>query len=205
MATASTQYPKREQRKKASRAALVDAAIELFGRRGFEDTKLEEVAEKAGLHVQTLYRHFANKRDLVTAVDQHFLQRFQEACADRNTDTLHFWRNWAERSAKNMMANSARYKKTVHDLYALPEFPTPYLQIWHEYERILAENIAEDMGMDLSRERLPILVACMLWGGSSHAFRTWIADGGEQDLLTETLAMVDSVIAQYGHLLEYRR
>ena len=60
--TAPAQYPKREQRKQASRAALVEAAIELFGSQGFEETKLEDVADRAGLHVQTLYRHFANKR-----------------------------------------------------------------------------------------------------------------------------------------------
>lgn len=195
------QYPKREQRKQASRAALVQAAIELFGKRGLEDTKLEDVAERAGLHVQTLYRHFSNKRELVTAVDQHYLARFQEACAKRTRDTLHFWRGWTGRSARNIMSNSTRYKKAIHNLYALPEFPTPYLRIWHEYENTLAESVAQDMRVNPSDDPLPVLIACMLWGGTNHVFRTWLADGGSADLEAQTLAIVDAVIDQYGHLL----
>lgn len=198
----AAQYPKREQRKQASRSALIAAAIELFGSQGFEETKLEDVADRAGLHVQTLYRHFANKRDLVTAVDQHYLQLFREACARRKSNTLQFWRSWQKRSTRQMVAAGARYKKTVSDLYAIPNFPTPYLRIWHEYEQILSEGIAEDLGSRLDDQRLPILIACQLWGGTTHVFREWMKNGGNTDLEAETLAMIDRVIEQYQTLFD---
>lgn len=197
---ASAAYPKREQRKQASRTALIGAAIELFGRKGFEETKLEDVAERAGLHVQTLYRHFANKRDLLTAVDEHFLSRFQEACAKRSSNTLAFWRAWQARATRHIVAGGARYQKSVSDIYAIPNFPTPYLRIWHEYEHTLSRSIAEDLGDDLEDARLPILIACQLWGGCTHVFREWMNNGGSTDLEAQTLAMIDLVISQYQHL-----
>ena len=40
---------------------LLDVSYRLFQRYGFEDTTLESIAEEAGLHVQTLYRHFPKR------------------------------------------------------------------------------------------------------------------------------------------------
>lgn len=50
-----------------NRAALVAAAREVFGERGFEAT-LDDVAHRAGVGVGTAYRHFANKYELAQAV-----------------------------------------------------------------------------------------------------------------------------------------
>jgi AcrR family transcriptional regulator len=196
----TTQYPKREQRKQASRAALIEAAIALLNQRGYEATKLDDIAEAAGLHVQTLYRHFSSKRDLVTAVDQHFLDRFQQACAARQTDTLTFWRAWMARSTRAMVTAGARYTQSVTDIYAVPNFPTPYLRIWHEYEHTLAESLAADMDSD-SDAPLPVLIACMLWGGTTHVYRRWLRAPDTRDLEADTLRMIDTVIDQYGPLL----
>ncbi|MEM1232174.1 MAG: TetR/AcrR family transcriptional regulator [Pseudomonadota bacterium] len=193
----ATRFPKREQRKQASRTALINAAIELLREHGFEDTRLEAVAERAGLHVQTLYRHFACKRELVTAVDQHYLDRFQAACAARTEDTMHFWRAWMRKSTRNMVTAGRRYTQSVNDIYAVPNFPTPYLRIWHEYEQTLARALAEDLQCD-DQDPLPILIACMLWGGTTHVYRRWLQDPKGCDLEGETLALIDRVIEQHG-------
>ena len=47
---------------------LLNVAYRQFQRYGFEDTTLESIAEEAGLHVQTLYRHFPKKNDLIGAM-----------------------------------------------------------------------------------------------------------------------------------------
>lgn len=52
------------------------AAIDLFASKGYEETTLESIAKKAGLHVQTLYRHFPTKSDLAAAIlHDHLLDR----------------------------------------------------------------------------------------------------------------------------------
>ncbi|MGY2896233.1 TetR family transcriptional regulator [Deinococcus sp. UYEF24] len=48
-----------------SRSRLERAAIELYVERGFEQTTVAEIAEKAGLTERTFFRHFADKREVL--------------------------------------------------------------------------------------------------------------------------------------------
>lgn len=46
------------------RATIVAAALEVFGRRAYDDVSLDEVAAHAGVTKPILYRHFASKEEL---------------------------------------------------------------------------------------------------------------------------------------------
>jgi AcrR family transcriptional regulator len=60
----------RAARTRATRRRIVDAAAELFIGQGYAGSTLEQVAERAGVAVQTVYFHFGNKRTLLKeAVD----------------------------------------------------------------------------------------------------------------------------------------
>src|SRR6476469_4535284 len=48
-----------------SRDRLVQAAMELYGERGFEQTTVAEIAKRAGLTERTFFRHFADKREVL--------------------------------------------------------------------------------------------------------------------------------------------
>ncbi|HZE34027.1 MAG TPA: helix-turn-helix domain-containing protein [Actinoallomurus sp.] len=50
-----------------NRESVLDAAGELFARRG-DAVQMDEIAERAGLGVGTLYRHFADKQALLAAI-----------------------------------------------------------------------------------------------------------------------------------------
>ena len=50
-----------------ARGRLVQAALELYGERGFEQTTVAEIAERAGLTERTFFRHFADKREVLFA------------------------------------------------------------------------------------------------------------------------------------------
>src|ERR1700759_5126938 len=58
----------------SARERILNAAYELFSRRGIRAVGTEEVIARAGVAKATLYRHFATKNDLVLAV----LQRREE-------------------------------------------------------------------------------------------------------------------------------
>ncbi|MGW5385047.1 TetR/AcrR family transcriptional regulator [Nocardia sp. NPDC003963] len=60
---------------------IVDAARELFADRGLDIT-LDDVAERAGVGVGTVYRRFANKRELVAEVFAGHIREFAEATAE---------------------------------------------------------------------------------------------------------------------------
>ncbi|GGL15858.1 TetR family transcriptional regulator [Sphaerisporangium melleum] len=50
-----------------NREAVLDAAARLFAQRG-DAVQMDEIAERAGVGVGTLYRHFADKRALLAAI-----------------------------------------------------------------------------------------------------------------------------------------
>jgi len=47
------------------RDAIYDAAIELFAKKGFDETTVEEVAEAAGISRRSFFRYFESKDDLL--------------------------------------------------------------------------------------------------------------------------------------------
>jgi AcrR family transcriptional regulator len=48
-----------------SRGRLEQAALALYGERGFENTTVAEIAERAGLTERTFFRHFSDKREVL--------------------------------------------------------------------------------------------------------------------------------------------
>jgi AcrR family transcriptional regulator len=56
-----------QQNARDPRQRFLDAAYDLFSRRGIRDVGVEELIEAAGVAKATLYRHFAGKDELVLA------------------------------------------------------------------------------------------------------------------------------------------
>jgi AcrR family transcriptional regulator len=48
-----------------ARGRLANAALELYGERGFEQTTVAEIARRAGLTERTFFRHYADKREVL--------------------------------------------------------------------------------------------------------------------------------------------
>ncbi|MEU6537022.1 helix-turn-helix domain-containing protein [Streptomyces sp. NPDC047000] len=50
-----------------ARGRLAKAALELYGERGYEQTTVAEIAQRAGLTERTFFRHYADKREVLFA------------------------------------------------------------------------------------------------------------------------------------------
>jgi len=80
--------PREERRllhQELSRTQLLDAAEEIFGQKGFHDTTLKEIADRADFSVGSVYSFFQNKDDLYVNVwlrrGAEFLPGFEESVA----------------------------------------------------------------------------------------------------------------------------
>lgn len=90
--TATRSLNPREERRllhqELSRTQLLDAAEEIFGQKGFHDTTLKEIADRADFSVGSVYSFFQNKDDLYVNVwlrrGAEFLPGFEESVASVN-------------------------------------------------------------------------------------------------------------------------
>jgi AcrR family transcriptional regulator len=64
-----------------SRGRLEQAAMELYGERGFENTTVAEIARLAGVTERTFFRHFADKREVLFGGSAEFERLLLEPVA----------------------------------------------------------------------------------------------------------------------------
>jgi AcrR family transcriptional regulator len=78
-ATTAKRRLNREEKNAVTQRRLLDAAREVFGRRGYGNTSLEEIAEEAGFSRGALYHHFESKEALFLALlDERLTERVNE-------------------------------------------------------------------------------------------------------------------------------
>src|ERR671919_3154419 len=74
---------RREAEARATRDALVQAALELFTERGYAGVGTEEIVARAKVTRGALYHHFRDKRDLFRAVHERVERELMERVAAR--------------------------------------------------------------------------------------------------------------------------
>lgn len=187
---AKRDYPLRSKRRLQTRTALIQAALKLMSERGFDNVTMQEVADAAGTHAQTLYSHFPNKYALSAAAA---VVSFSTALAARKTDTMTFWREWVEARTKEASGAEKEFAGLVSDTLNKSRFALVNLAVSQEYIDVLAEGLAEDFELDASSDLLPKLIAQMLMAASQHSIFAWQESRSEYDLLKGQLDGVDEV------------
>jgi AcrR family transcriptional regulator len=185
-------YPLRSKRRLATRAALIKSAMQLMAERGFDDVTMQQVADHAGTHAQTLYSHFPNKYALCAAAAVESLRVSLEG---RKTDTLTFWRKWVKKRTQEATTyeGAGALSGLISDTLDKPRFALVNLAVTKEYVKVLTTNLAADLSLDHRTDLLPSLVAQMLMSASEHSIMAWEEAKGDYDLLEAELNGIDEV------------
>ena len=68
------------------RAAILDAALEVFSRHGYNGTSIDEIANAAGISKALIYEHFPSKRELhVSLLERHVQDIFMRLAQTADT------------------------------------------------------------------------------------------------------------------------
>jgi len=71
--------PRRERKKLETKEKIFNAAIELFRKKGFENTTVEEITEKADVGKGTFFNYFPRKESILNYLGERRMMAIQEA------------------------------------------------------------------------------------------------------------------------------
>tara|TARA_B100000497_G_C7686093_1_gene415869 strand:+ start:262 stop:864 length:603 start_codon:yes stop_codon:yes gene_type:complete len=189
-------------RSEETRRKIRQAAFTVFQRSGFERSTLAEISDTAGVHLQTLIRHFPTKGDLMADIHILTAKYFNKFLRERKMDALSTWRNWLEVSANetpDMLAFPS-------DSYRFPAVTPEGEAAICEIKEVLARAIAEDLGVNVDSDLRPILIASALIGGNAHVALGWAGKPmNKKKFIASLLEVVDVTRESLGKEFSARK
>jgi AcrR family transcriptional regulator len=177
-----------------ARGRLRQAALELYGDRGFDQTTVAQIAERAGLTERTFYRHFADKREVVFSGEVERVLRSALADAPASATPIEAVTAALDAAGDVLDERHAMTRRRQAVIAANPSL--------QEREQIKYASLAEDMAA-LLRERGADRASARLAADAGiavfrAAFERWIDAEERRDfhhLVRETLDELRSVVA----------
>jgi len=189
-------------RSEDTRRKIREAAFAVFHRSGFERATLAEIAETAGVHLQTLIRHFPTKGDLMAEIHILTTRHFKKFLSERNMDALSTWRAWVELTANE----TPDVLVFPSDSYRFPTVTQEAEAAVYELKEALANIIAEDLGVSLDSDLRPILIASALLGGNTHVALSWAGKPmNKKKFIASLLEVVDVTRESLGKEFSVRK
>lgn len=141
-----------------AREEILDAASELFTRKGFATTSTHEIADAVGIRQASLYYHFPSKRDIFLTLLMGTIQPSLDLASDlAETDESPGMKLWALVAAETRILLSSNWN--IGRLYQLPVLISEEFAQYHEaraeLEQIYRGLAAEIVGDDDPRIELP--------------------------------------------------
>ena len=157
------------RRRQHTRDLLLDAAEEVFAKKGFEGASLEEIADTAGYTRGAIYKHFGGKEELFLEANRRFNERFVHAFVeviDPNTppdelDVRSIARKWRDLQR----ANHSRYALGAEfNLYVLrhPEVHAQVIEQRRQTTEMVARFMEEQDTLAGVKPRMPVMTLARL-------------------------------------------
>jgi AcrR family transcriptional regulator len=176
-----------------SAGRLVQAALALFGERGFDQTTAEEIAKQAGLTERTFFRYFADKREVLFYGANELKQSLVRLVAE------------APESASPIEAVTSALETVGGELQERREFAQRRQAIiaanpeLRERELIKLANIASALAETLRQRGVSDTAATLTAEAGMAVFRIavdrWAMETNEQDLPFVIRASLDELRA----------
>jgi AcrR family transcriptional regulator len=195
-------------RAQQTRAAIIDAALELFRSSGYEATTMRAIAQRAGVSTGNAYYYFSSKEELI----QEFYARSHADHLAASRAVLDRERDFTARlrgTLRALIDVQAPYHALAATFYKHAAEPTSPLSPFSSqssptreasialYREVLEGSNAR-VGADLG-ERLPEL----LWLASMGVILYWVHDASPD--CARTYRLIDSAVPVIGRLVAASR
>lgn len=178
--TAEAAIGRRERKKQATRESLIEAAFGLFTDKGFEATTVEEIADAVDVSSRTFFRYFASKEDVVLTFQEEqqvmFLELFRARPAEEPVVTaLKRAAIEVARACEEGIAgfDSQRFTCLQQLMETSPAVMASSLQHQQQKQQLVAEAVAERMGVDPATDLRPHVVSAFANCGIRAASDCW--------------------------------
>jgi len=176
---------RRERKKLETRRALEQAALRLFGERGYEQTTVEDIAEAAQVAVRTFFRYFSSKQDVLfgdVVTDRVVRLRTELAARASTEDPLESVRLVMDRLDFSGPDEEEQILARLDLMRRQPSFVGRYLEIMDRMRTVVVEFMAERTGLDPNRHLYPNLVGGACAGSWDASLKLWVASGATASL-----------------------
>jgi AcrR family transcriptional regulator len=196
MATEGVIVNRHERRKRRTRDSIVDAARSLFLERGFEQTTLTEVAERADIAASTLFTHFSTKADLFFADYDLFVDDFIETLIGRDRlresaiDATIRWHTEMPLLDRDEAPDFEWFSGIRRLIDNDPLLPSLEQQQYERALTVLAREVALDFGdseLDLRPQLIAAVKATMLF--TQSRFEAYLDLGEAEDSFSRNLEL----------------
>jgi len=190
-AAAATARPSLQARKQEFvRDAIWTAAVDLFAKKGFEETTIDDIVDAAGTSRRTFFRHFESKRDLMAQPVVSYgasLTKAIESCPPASLPAGLF-RHVVLEVAQRTAADS-RMRKVMEIAARYPAAREAQLSRVAEVQDRLAEAFAQRCQDAVTAHVLAGLTLSAL----SLTYRVWFSKGNK-----DIVSAVQHVLAEFS-------
>ena len=195
---------RQERRKRRTRQAIQKAALELFAKRGYRETTINDIAERAEVAPRTVTLHFPAKEELLLDAEPFTLDSLSERLSVRrpNESALAALRDWMTTTMTEVETNASeldgrfweRRALRAHIINNEPELRGRSRASYYPFERALAEAIGEDLGQS-GNSLIPRMAAFSAVAGLRELYESNEAQAvAAPPSAAELLELVDGVI-----------
>jgi TetR/AcrR family transcriptional regulator, cholesterol catabolism regulator len=121
------------------RAQIIEIAAELFDRRGYHDTTMQAIADRAGIRKPSLYYYFRSKDEILVELHESLMT----VVIGRHSDRL----------AEGALGQRELLRGMMRDVIGLMESHPGYLRIFFESYRELPLDVRTSVSAQRSRYR----------------------------------------------------
>jgi AcrR family transcriptional regulator len=177
----------------SARDRLAEAAFDLFGERGYEQTSIDDITERAGLGRTTFFRHYRSKEDVIFPDHDRLLEQIGERLRTSSDGTALVAVSDAVRLVlRHYVAEGDLARRRYAITSAVPALRDREIASVARYQRLFREFIAGWMGDPGEPASLQAeLMAAAVVAAHNHVLRRWLR--GESP---DPVAEVDQALGQ---------